>query len=66
MQALIERYDLADKSMISIGTGRAHEEFHFLEAGGGVDLLDLLDNDKRYRSVLKRNPAAYSDRTNPN
>ena len=43
MQALIERYDLADRSMISIGAGRAHEEFHFLEAGCKVDLLDLLD-----------------------
>lgn len=43
MQALIERYDLANSSMISIGAGRAHEEFHFLEAGCKVDLLDLLD-----------------------
>jgi len=67
MAALIERYELANTSIISLGAGRAHEEFHFLESACSVDLLDLLDPeiDPLSVSIRQRIDAAQSPTEKP-
>ncbi|WP_417414519.1 hypothetical protein [Hoeflea sp.] len=67
MDALIKRYELANSSILSIGSGRAHEEFHFLESNCAVDLLDLLDQeiDPFSDGVLQRIQVAQSSKEMP-
>lgn len=67
MTGLINRYDLTGKSVLSVGAGRAHEDFHFLKAGCKVDLLDLLDSklDSLATSILAQIERAETENLTP-
>lgn len=45
MRQLIERYDLAGKSVVSVGPSGAHEEYWLHEAGSPLTLVDLDEDD---------------------
>lgn len=44
MRQLIKRYDLSNCNILSVGPGRAHEEFWFNESGAQLTLVDLCQN----------------------